>query len=56
MAMQGILSNEKMLQYAINNFRLPDETLNRYYAVAQLALAHADALIAEAEKGDNDGN
>lgn len=52
MAMQGILSNEKATQYAINNFRCSDGTLNRYWGVAECSLAYADALIKEAEKGD----
>lgn len=51
MAMQGILSNEKATQYAINNFRCSDGTLNRYLGVAECSLAYADALINEAEKG-----
>ena len=51
MAMQGILSNENAIQYAINNFRLQDGSRNRYQAVAECSLAFADALIAEAEKG-----
>lgn len=51
MAMQGILSNENAIQYAINNFRLQDGSRNRYQAVAECSLAFADALIAEGEKG-----
>lgn len=50
MAMQGILSNENAIQYAINNFRLQDGSRNRYQAVAECSLAFADALIAEVEK------
>lgn len=50
MAMQGILGNEKATQYAINNFRCSDGTLNRYWGVAECSLAYADALIKEAEK------
>lgn len=51
MAMQGILSSEKATQYAINNFRCSDGTLNRYSGVAECSLAYADALIKEAKKG-----
>lgn len=51
MAMQGILSNENAIQYAINNFRLQDGSRNRYQAVAECSLAFADALIAKVEKG-----
>ncbi len=51
MAMQGILSNENAIQYAINNFRLQDGSRNRYQAVAECSLAFADVLIAEVEKG-----
>jgi hypothetical protein len=50
MAMQGILSNENAIQYAINNFRLQDGSRNLYQAVAECSLAFADALIAESEK------
>jgi hypothetical protein len=51
MAMQGILSSEKATQYAINNFRCSDGTLNRYSGVAECSLAYADALIKRCEKG-----
>ena len=55
MAMQGILSNENAIQYAINNFRLQDGSRNRYQAVAECSLAFADALIAESEKRSEHG-
>ena len=55
MAMQGILSNENAIQYAINNFRLQDGSRNRYQAVAECSLAFADALIAESEKRTGHG-
>lgn len=55
MAMQGILSNENAIQYAINNFRLQDGSRNRYQAVAECSLAFVDALIAESEKRSGHG-
>lgn len=54
-AMQGILSNENAIQYAINNFRLQDGSRNRYQAVAECSLAFVDALIAESEKRSEHG-
>lgn len=50
MVMQGILSNTVALSYAIRSFPTPDGTLNRYYAVAQYALAYADALAKATEE------
>lgn len=52
MAMQGILSHKEATQYAINNYRCSDGTLNRYLGVAESSLAYADALIAECERTD----
>lgn len=56
MAMLGILSNKEATQYAINNFRCSDGTLNRYSGVAECSLAFADALITKSERGENDEN
>ena len=47
MAMQGILANKIALTYAIENFPTPEGGHNRYFAVAQCALAYSDALILE---------
>lgn len=51
MVMQGILANQNALTYAMEHFLTPNGRRNRYTAVAESAMAYADALIAEAGKG-----
>lgn len=52
MAMQGIIANPNELKYAIENFPTAEGCRNRYVAIAQYAMALADALITEAKKGE----
>lgn len=50
MAMQGILSNQLVYNKAVDEFPTEDGTHNKYFGVAQCAVAFADALIAELNK------
>ena len=50
MAMQAILNNQSAFESAVIEFPQADGTHNKYFGVAQCAVAYADALIAELNK------
>lgn len=50
MAMQAILSNDTQIRQAVSEFPMTDGTHNKYFGIAQCAVAYADALIAELNK------
>lgn len=50
MAMQSLLSNQLVYNKAVDEFPTEDGTHNKYFGVAQCAVAFADALIAELNK------
>lgn len=50
MAMQSIINNKSAFELAVVEFPQTDGTFNKYFGVAQCAIAYADALIAELNK------